>query len=166
MKAQKINADDYLLDLLCLDRLSSIPAKSQVFDIKPIISNGFITKYEMNSYQNKLHLSVSMDSNQSGDAQIVIPRLLLDSKSSDNDVPFKVTVGGKSVAVNEIVTNDLERVIKFPVSSTTSTIIITGSESYPNAVVVPEFSSIAMIILAVSVVSVVIFSRRFNVIKF
>jgi len=165
MKAQKINADDYLLDLLCLDRLSSISTKSQVFDIKPIISNGFITKYEMNSYQNKLHLSVTMDSNKSGDAQIVLPRLLLDSKSSDNDIPFKVTVGGKSVTVNEIVTNDLERVIKFPVSSTTSTIIITGSESYPNAVVVPEFGSIAMLILVTSIIAVIVSTRKFQVIK-
>ena len=43
-KALQIDADDFLLGLLCLDRLDSMTAKSQVFDVKPIISNGFITK--------------------------------------------------------------------------------------------------------------------------
>jgi len=144
---------------------TSAVAESQVFDIKPIISNGFITKYEMISSQNKLKLSVSMDSGKSGETQIVLPRELLDSKSSGNDVPFKVTVGGKSVAVDEIATTDSERVIKFPISSTTSTIIITGSESYPNAVVVPEFGSITMLILVVSIVAVMVSVRKFQMIK-
>ena len=165
MKAQKIDADDFLLDLLCLDRLSSMFAKSQVFDIKPIISNGFITKYDMNSSQNKLKLSVSMDSGKSGLTQIVLPRELLDSKSSGSDVPFKVTVGGKSVAVDEIATTDSERVIKFIVSSTASSIIITGSESYPNAVVVPEFSSIVMLILSTSIIAVIVSARKFQLMR-
>ena len=34
------------------------------------------------------------------------------------------------------------------------------------SVVVPEFGSIAMLILAISVISIVIFTRRFNVIRF
>ena len=119
----------------------------------------------MISSQNYLKLSVSMDSNRSGDAQIVLPRLLLDSKSSGSDVPFKVTVGGKSVAVDEIATTDSERVIKFPVSSITSTILIKGSESYPNAVVVPEFGGIALLILTTSIISVIIVSRKFGIIR-
>ncbi|MEK0340456.1 MAG: hypothetical protein QQN46_09630, partial [Nitrosopumilus sp.] len=115
--------------------------------------------------QNTLKLTVSMDSNRSGDAQIVLPRVLLDSKSSGSDVPFKVTVGGKSVAVDEIPTTDSERVIKFIFSSTASSIIITGSESYPNAVVVPEFSSIVMLILATSIIAVIVSSRKFQLMR-
>jgi len=60
------------------------------------------------------------------------------------------------------VTSDSERVIKFPVTSTASSVIITGSESYPNAVVVPEFGSIAMMIMMVSIIVVIVSARKFQ----
>jgi len=141
--------------------ISDTTVGSKVFDIKPIISNGFITNYEINSRQDKLKLDITMDSNQSGDAQIVLPRELLDSKSSGNDIPFKVSVGGKFVLVDEIATTNLERVIKFPVSSNARSIIITGSESYFNAVVVPEFSIMVLPILAISILLIVAMTRKY-----
>ena len=119
----------------------------------------------MRSSQNNLHLSVSMDSNRRGDAQIVLPRELLDSKSSGNDIPFKVIVANRPVTVDEIATTNSERVIKFPVSSTASSITIIGSESYPNAVVVPEFGSIVMLILATSIIAVIVSSRKFQLMR-
>jgi hypothetical protein len=152
-----------LSSLVCSSSTNSITTtESKIFDIKPIISNGFITNYEIDSRQNKLKLGVTMDSNKSGNAQIVIPRELLDSKSLDNDIPFKVTVGGKFVIVDEIATTDSERIIKFSVSSTARNIIITGNESYPNAVVVPEFASVTMLVFVVSIVAILSISVKYN----
>jgi len=133
---------------------------SKTFDIKPIFTNGYITKYELDSEQDKLVLNANVIPSSNGYLQVTLPAELIETLSYGTNA-FSVSVGGKNVGYKEISKNSFERVIKIPVStkSSTTNIVISGNNSYENAVVVPEFQEIALMIFGVSGFLVVLLSR-------
>ena len=83
-----------------------------------------------------------------------LPRSLIDAKQSDeSDRAFFVTVDGKNAQFDEITTDDYRNMaISFPAGVDKISIIGTS--------VVPEFGTIAMMILVVSIVSIVAISAK------
>ena len=159
-KAKEIDPDNGLLGKICLQRLGSMPAEQ--FDIKPILSNGYITKYEFKS--NALTLGLT-DVVSDAEMQVHLPRELIDAKEGNQDILFEVAIDTKRVIYDEILTTSSERVLRFSVPSDTNWIKITGTESYSNAVVVPEFHEIAIMVLGSGIIGIIVVSKKFGILK-
>ena|GEM_PF-754244 len=108
-------------------------------------------------------LIISVDAPEDGSLTLTIPRSVLDATINDGDDEFFVLVDGEEVDFEEYMPLGLTyeaRALEIPFPAHAEEIEVIGT------FVIPEFGSIAMLILAVSVISVVVISRRFNVIKF
>jgi predicted secreted protein with PEFG-CTERM motif len=94
-----------------------------------------------------------------GQFTIDVPRDVLDSKSGNDDVPFTVLLNGKPYKYEEgDPKSDQVRRLQFdvpiPISGNRDKIEIVGTH------VIPEFGTIAMMILGVAIVSIVALSAR------
>jgi predicted secreted protein with PEFG-CTERM motif len=119
-----------------------------------------ITKGMVTSAQGKLNLeakTTTLDINGHDMDSIVfdIPRYILDSKSTTgNDSDFVVMYNGKIVEYKELDSNSNSRriILDYPIDKK-STFEIIGTN------VIPEFGSIAILTLMVSIVSILIISK-------
>ena len=109
-------------------------------------------------------LIISIDAIDDGLLTIVTPRSILDATINGEDDEFFVLIDGEQIIYDEQKASKgitySGRTITIPFSADAEEIEIIGT------FVIPEFGSIAMLILVLSVISVVIISRRFNVIRF
>ena len=146
--------------------------EAQVFDIQHLLENGYIASYELDSDKDELYLDVITDSAKIEKLTIILPRELIDSKFNNKDTQFHALIDGKDVQVLEIGVVEVvgapaataPRLIQIFVPPSGGFITIIGTESHPNAVVVPEFSTIAMLTLVSGVVLAVTISRKFKMI--
>jgi predicted secreted protein with PEFG-CTERM motif len=100
-------------------------------------------------------LTIAITANQDGSLEITLPRALIDAKTSDNasDDTFFVLVDGEEVDFEEITTStDRTLTIQFPAGAEEIEIIGTF--------VVPEFGTIAVMILAVAIISIIAVSAK------
>jgi len=98
-------------------------------------------------------LVIAIDATSDGSLTITLPRALIDAKIGSDDDAFFVLVDGEEVDFDESKTDtDRTLTIQFPAGA--EEIEIIGTK------VVPEFGSIAALILVVAIVSVIAVSAR------
>jgi len=141
-----------LIDLVC-------PLTAETFDIKPILSNGWITNYEFNIQQHALTLRLT-DVGDDAEMQVHLPRELIDAKEGNQDLLFEVAIDTKRVIYDEKLTTSSERVLSFSVPSDSNWVKISGTESHYKPVVVPEFHQIAIMVLGFGIIGIIILNRK------
>ena len=98
-------------------------------------------------------LTIAITASQDGSLVITLPRALIDAKMGDQDDSFFVLVDGEEVDFAETTTStDRTLTIQFPAGAEEIEIIGT--------VVVPEFGTIAVMILAVAIISIIAVSAK------
>ena len=161
--------DDDILPRLCIQgierKLSSNPP---TYDVKPVMSNGYISSMSLDHSKNSLILKVVTEGSKDGYLQIVLPRELIDKRFVYPDLPitdqdFYVDFDGVRKQIEEVSITDTERVLRIPVSADTKTITIEGNESIYTAKVIPEFSIMVLPILTISILLIVVMSRKYSV---
>ncbi|QMU54398.1 MAG: PEFG-CTERM sorting domain-containing protein [Nitrosopumilus sp.] len=99
-------------------------------------------------------LIISIDATSDGSLTLTIPRSVLDATNDeDGDDDFFVLIDGEEVSFNEITSStDRKITIAFPAGAETIEIIGTY--------VIPEFGTIAAMILAVAIISIIAVSAK------
>ncbi|GKS67185.1 hypothetical protein YTPLAS73_07320 [Nitrosarchaeum sp.] len=98
-------------------------------------------------------LIIAITASQDGSLVITLPRALIDAKMGDQDDAFFVLVDGEEVEFEETTTStDRTLTILFPAGAEEIEIIGTT--------VVPEFGTIAVMILAVAIISIIAVSAK------
>ncbi len=98
-------------------------------------------------------LIISIDATSDGSLTLTIPRSVLDATSDDGDEDFFVLIDGEEASFDEIISStDRKITIMFPAGAETIEIIGTY--------VIPEFGTIAAMILAVAVISIIAVSAK------
>ena len=115
------------------------------------ITNGSVTEMEID--MESTSLIVKVDSSDAGSITITLPRDVIDATINDEDDDLFVIVDGEEADFDETKTStDRTLTIAFPAN--TEEIEIIGS------FVVPEFGTIAVMILAVAIISMVAISAK------
>ena len=118
------------------------------------ISGGMVVAMYTNPDANTL--IVDIDARDDGTLSITLPRMLIDSKMADGtDDSFFVLVDGEEVDYDETAATEDSRTLVIDFSVGTERIEIIGTWA-----AVPEFGTIAALILAVAIVSIVAVSAR------
>ena len=108
---------------------------------------GLITDVDSNS------LIISIDAASDGSLTLTVPRSVLDATNNGEDDDFFVLIDGEEVIFNEITSStDRKITIAFPAGAETIEIIGTY--------VIPEFGTIAAMILAVAIISIIAVSAK------
>lgn len=98
-------------------------------------------------------LVISIDSTDDGELIITLPRTVIDAKNNGEDDTFFVLIDGEEVEFDEVVT-PTERILTISFPNGTEVIEIIGT------FVIPEFGTIAIMILAVAIISIIAISAR------
>ena len=115
------------------------------------ISGGSVTEMEIEMDSNSLVIAV--DATDNGSITVTLPRDVIDATNNDDDDDFFVIVDGEEVDFQETKTSaDRTLTIEFPAGA--EEIEIFGT------FVVPEFGTIAAMILAVAIISIIAVSAR------
>ena len=129
------------------------------FDVPYTMKGGVISSMNLN--QKNLSLVVNIETNSDGNLDLRLNRDNIDSKMNDGkDINFIVLIyeGNLDIPVQttyqKIDADDNNRSISIPVKHNDTKIEIIGTH------VVPEFGTIAMIVLAVAIVSIIAVSAR------
>ena len=100
---------------------------------------------------------VILETNDDGSITVKLPRESIDAKKTDGlDDKYIILIDGAEVAYKEITTNSESRTLSIDFEEGDSDIEIIGT------FVVPEFGSIAMIILVIGIVSTILLSTKFR----
>ncbi|MEW6043306.1 MAG: PEFG-CTERM sorting domain-containing protein [Thermoproteota archaeon] len=99
-------------------------------------------------------ITLRVDAEEDGLITLMIPRDVLDSQAGDGDSDFIVLVDGEEADFEEIDSDDATRTLEIMVLEGTSQIEIIGTFA------VPEFGTMAAIILAVAIVSIIAVSAK------
>jgi predicted secreted protein with PEFG-CTERM motif len=119
----------------------------------PISVDGIkVTKATVSSETTSIVLMV--DAANDGAITLTIPRNVLDSQSNDGDSPFVVLVDEEEADATEVASDSTSRTLEITVPVGASTVEIVGTFA------VPEFGTMAAIILAVAIVSIIAVSAR------
>ena len=115
------------------------------------ITGGSVTEMEID--MESTSLIVKVDSDDAGSITITLPRDVIDATMNDKDDDMFVIVDGEEVDFDETTTStDRTLTIAFPAG--TEEIEIIGT------FVVPEFGTIAVMILAIAIISIVAISSK------
>lgn len=103
-------------------------------------------------------LVVDIETTDDGELTLILPRSIIDARMGDDgksgeDDSFFVLVDGAEADFDETTTSD-DRTLTIPFTDGTTQIEIVGTW------VIPEFGTVAMIVLAVAIVSIVAISAR------
>jgi predicted secreted protein with PEFG-CTERM motif len=99
-------------------------------------------------------LIISLDATDDGMITLTLPREVIDSKSSDNgDDSFFILLDGEEVLFDETI-NESDRIITLSFAAGSEQIEIIGT------FVIPEFGTIAAMILAVAIISIIAISAK------
>ena len=115
------------------------------------ISGGSVTEMEIEMDSNSLVIEV--DATDNGSISVILPRDVIDATNNGNDDDFFVIVDGEEVDFQETKTStDRTLTVEFPAGAEEIEIIGTF--------VVPEFGTIAAMILAVAIISIIAVSAK------
>src|SRR3989338_1624631 len=98
-------------------------------------------------------LTIAITASQDGSLEITLPRALIDAKMGDQDDTFFVLVDGEEVDFEETTTST-DRTLTIQFTAGAEEIEIIGT------FVVPEFGTIAVMILAVAIISIIAVSAK------
>ena len=136
-----------------------IPKGGGTSDVNYTMKGGIVTDMELN--EKNLSLMINIDTNSDGVLDIKLLRDSIDSLSDNGqDIEFIVLVYEEKSTdpiqtyFTKIETNDIYRAISIPIENGDTKIEIIGTH------VVPEFGTIAMIVLAVAIVSIIAVSAK------
>ena len=135
-----------------------IPAGG-TFDVQYTMKGGIISSMNLN--QKNLSLEINISTSSDGNLNINLPRDSIDSiNNNGQDIDFIVLMyeGNTEIPIQtdfkNTDTEDQFRSINIPVKNGDTKIEIIGTH------VVPEFGTIAMIVLAVAIVSIIVVSAK------
>ena len=118
------------------------------YDLSGANLNNILPQPESNS------LLLLIDSMDDGSLSIALPRDVIDAKSANGlDDSFFILVDGEEALFDETI-SDTERIISINFPAGTEQVEIIGT------FVIPEFGTIAIMILVVSIVSLIVFSSK------
>ncbi len=128
------------------------------FDVDYTIRGGIVENMLVDS--DIFALIVIIDSEDDGSITLNLPRESIDAiKSDDTDDTFIILIDGIEVPYKEISTDSQYRRITINFEEGDSDIEIIGT------FVVPEFGSIAMLVLSISIISIIILSSKLRIIS-
>ena len=136
----------------------NIPNASEVFDVGYAITTGEVTDIQIDKDNYSLVVDFNIDA--AGDLILSLPRDSFDAKTSDgSDDVFIILITNISgdtfeIEYEEMQTNSESRTIKIPFVEGDYKIQMIGTY------VIPEFGTIAIMILLVSIISVIILSKN------
>jgi predicted secreted protein with PEFG-CTERM motif len=137
----------------------NIPNASEVFDVGYAITTGEVTDIQIDKDNYSLVVDFNIDA--AGDLILSLPRESFDAKTTDgsDDVNFIILITNISgdifeIEYEEMQTNSESRTIKISFTEGDYRIQIVGTY------VIPEFGTIAIMILSVSIISVIILSKN------
>ena len=123
------------------------------FDVEYIIRGGILETMKIEP--EIFALIVDIESTSDGSLILDLPREAIDAKKSDgSDDLFIIIIDGMEVIYDEAITNENTRTITIQFEEGDSDIIVIGTQ------IIPEFGTIAPLILAVSIISVIILSTK------
>ena len=136
----------------------NIPNASEVFDVGYAITTGEVTDIQIDKDNYSLVVDFNIDA--AGDLILSLPRESFDARTTDgSDDMFIVLITNISgntfeIEYEEMQTNSESRTVKIPFVEGDYKVQIIGTY------VIPEFGTIAMMILSVSIISVIILSKN------
>jgi len=134
------------------------PDQSGTFDIEYIIRGGNVTDIIVD--QEFFGLIVLIEPKSDGAITLKLPRTAIDAKQSDGtDDIFIILIDGVEVPFTETQNDANTRTIIIKFEKTDSDIEIIGT------FVIPEFGTIASLVLAVSLISIIIISSKRNLVR-
>ena len=129
------------------------------FDVQYTMKGGVVSSMDLN--QRNLSLEINISTNSDGNLNINLPRYNIDSiNDTGKDMDFIVLIYEKDSIIpiqtdyTKVESSDKFRSINIPIKNTDQKIEIIGTH------VVPEFGTIAMIVLAVAIVSIIAVSAK------
>jgi predicted secreted protein with PEFG-CTERM motif len=130
----------------------AVKGGSKVYCVPYEVSGAVVTKATVSSATTSIVLMIDAESD--GSISLMIPRNVLDSLSNGRDSDFIVLVDGEEADFEEIDSDDATRTLDITFSEGSTQIEIIGTWA------VPEFGTMAAIILAVAIVSIIAISAR------
>ena len=125
----------------------------QGYDIPYVIKGGTLNDMEVDF--PSLTLILSLNATNNGVISLDIPRDFMDAKKMDgSDESYIVLINGTEVIPSEVQDSLLSRNITINFLKQDSQVELIGTQ------IVPEFGSISIVILLISIIGVVIISRR------
>lgn len=146
------------VDKCTSDKISVLANNSRIYCIPFNVTKGVVTGTEGKLNLDTKTITLDMRGHDIESIVLDIPRYILDSKSSTgDDSVFIVMSNGKMLDYQELESDSDSRQIKFnyPVVSK-ATFEIIGTH------VVPEFGSVALLILIGSIMSILVISKSFS----
>jgi len=132
---------------------------SGTFDVEYIIRGGTVKDMIVDS--EIFALIVIIESTGDGSLTLDLPRVSIDATKSDgSDDLFIILIDGIEVIYDESITNENTRTITIQFEQGDSDIEVIGT------FIIPEFGTIASLILAVSIISVIILSTKKKILGF
>jgi predicted secreted protein with PEFG-CTERM motif len=134
------------------------PDQSGTFDIEYLIRGGNVTDVIVD--QEFFELIVLIQPESDGAITLELPRSAIDAKRSDGtDDTFIILIDGIEVPFTETQNDVNTRTITIEFEETDSDIEIIGT------FVIPEFGTIASLVLAISIISIIIISSKRNFVR-
>ena len=121
-------------------------------DLDHNITGGTVTEMEIEMSSSSL--VIELDATDDGSITITLPRDVIDSTMNDQDDSFFVIVDGEEVDFTETMSTSTERTLTIDFPAGSEEIEIFGT------FVVPEFGTIASMILAVAIISIIAVSAK------
>ena len=126
---------------------------NETFDVKYIIKGGVVKGMTVNA--DMLTLKIQINSTDDGEILLELPREFIDAeKQNGNDEIFIILIDGIEVPYKESSTDSKLRTITIEFKQNDSDIEIIGTY------IIPEFGTIAMMILMVGVLSTILVARN------
>lgn len=139
-------------ELACGDGELAVRGGGDVFCVPFEASGAIVTGATVNSATKSLTLKIETEGD--GSISLAIPREVLDATEDGSDVDFIVLVDDEEADFEEVDWDDSTRMVDITFSDGASQIEIIGTYA------VPEFGTMAAIILAVAIVSIIAVSAR------
>lgn len=136
----------------CGDGELAVKGGGEVFCVPFEASGAVVTGSSVSSATKSLILKIETESD--GSISLAIPRDVLDATEDDSDVNFIVLVDDEEADFEEVDSDDSTRMVDITFEDGASQIEIIGTYA------VPEFGTMAAIILAVAIVSIIAVSAR------
>ena len=127
------------------------PSSAQSYPVNYSITNGTVNDMSINT--NETSLVVSIQSTGDGNLTMTLPRTLIDAKAGADDDQFYVLVDGADTDFDESKAGT-DRTITVSFPDGTEQIEVIGTQ------VVPEFGSVAFVVLAIAIMSIIVFSAK------
>jgi predicted secreted protein with PEFG-CTERM motif len=133
---------------------STIPVDGTSYSISYTITNGKVTDIKADPASKSLTVSIQTTGN--GLLTITMPRALIDATNADGSIAKFVVLndGQENTQANETMTTSTDRTLAIPFNNGTQQIEIIGT------FVIPEFGPIAVMVLAIAVVSIIAISKK------